>query len=357
MTLPAPGLDGERRDVLLVTEPGGHLLEMWVMRDVAGPGRRIWCTVDGADTRSLLRDEHVIFGHGPTTRSVTNLLRNLWTALTVLHRHHPRVVLCTGSGITVPFAWLGRAFGAYVIFVECGGRVDAPSLSCRLVAPVAHRTYVQWPELRNKVRRGRYRGRLPWESASPRSARRARRRVLVTTGTSRLFPFDRLVASSRGFADAVVTVQRGCSSLEPPVARVVDFLKFDDLRDEIRAADLVVTHAGIGSVLLALANGHRPIVMARRRALGESVDDHQVAFACRLRAAGVAVVVEDPAELVSALRDAESPRASSADDSAGARLLIELRNDVRAVLGGPLPTDQGEEQHQAQAERTRCATS
>ena len=64
--------------------------------------------------------------------------------------------------------------------------------------------------------------------------------------------------------------------------------------------------AGIGSVLLALAHGKRPIVMARRQALGENVDDHQVAFARRLHEAGLVQAVENAEELARAVSERTS---------------------------------------------------
>jgi beta-1,4-N-acetylglucosaminyltransferase len=153
---------------------------MWAMRDLAGADRRAWCTIDSPDVRSLLSEEHVTLAHGPTCRSARNLARNLLVAWRVVRRLRPRVILCTGSGIVVPFAWVGRLLGAHVIYVECGGRVDVPSLSCRMVSRVAHGTYVQWPELAAQVRRGRFHGRLPWEQA------RAAQRGDATGGWARV---------------------------------------------------------------------------------------------------------------------------------------------------------------------------
>jgi UDP-N-acetylglucosamine transferase subunit ALG13 len=242
------------------------------------------------------------------------------------------VILCTGSGIVVPFAWIGRLHGARVLYVECGGRVDVPSLSCRIVSRVAHRTYVQWPELAGQVRGGRFRGRLPWERMSGSADATVQSGTVITVGTSRKYAFDRLVAVSDVVrATGPVVVQRGASSLEPEGARVVDFMSFDELSAEMAAAAGVVTHAGIGSVLLALMHGHRPVVMPRQPALGEGVDDHQVHFARRLEAEGLAAVAEEPADVRDALalvRDDVKPAVNRADHG----LLAHLATDMRDAL-------------------------
>jgi UDP-N-acetylglucosamine transferase subunit ALG13 len=92
-----------------------------------------------------------------------------------------------------------------------------------------------------------------------------------------------------------------------------------------------VTHAGIGSVLLALAHGHRPIVMARRPELGEGVDDHQIRFARRLAAEGLAIVIDTPAAVVDAVRLAERSHRGATDSRGANALLAALERDVRGT--------------------------
>jgi UDP-N-acetylglucosamine:LPS N-acetylglucosamine transferase len=67
-------------------------------------------------------------------------------------------VVTTGAGFALPYAWLGRLLGARVVYVETVTRMESPSLSCRLVAPIAARVYVQWPELVGVVPGARYVG-------------------------------------------------------------------------------------------------------------------------------------------------------------------------------------------------------
>jgi hypothetical protein len=147
-------------DVLLVCSPGGHALQLHLLRPAWSGCKTAWVTLDAEDTRSLFQSESVSFAHGPTTRNVPNLLRNLRLAWKLLRELNPAVVVTTGAAIAVPFAWLGRLRGARVVYVESLTRIDKPSLSCRLIAPVADRIYVQWPELVPSVRRSRYAGRV-----------------------------------------------------------------------------------------------------------------------------------------------------------------------------------------------------
>jgi UDP-N-acetylglucosamine:LPS N-acetylglucosamine transferase len=163
------GRDGARPpasvDLLLVCSSGGHLLQLVALRDVWSEFDRVWVTFDKADARSLLRDESVVFAHGPTNRSfgllaARNTVRNILLAWRVHGRVRPRVVLTTGAGVAVPFAWVGRLRGSRVVYVESLTRIDAPSVSCRLIAPVADRVYGQWPDFARNVRKARFVGRV-----------------------------------------------------------------------------------------------------------------------------------------------------------------------------------------------------
>jgi UDP-N-acetylglucosamine:LPS N-acetylglucosamine transferase len=115
-------------------------------------------TFDKSDARALLRGERVFFAHGPTNRSIRNLLLNLVLAWRLLSRLRPSVIVTTGAGVGVPFVWIGRLRGATTIYIESFTRIEGPSLSCRLVLPVADRVFVQWPELERLLPGARFAG-------------------------------------------------------------------------------------------------------------------------------------------------------------------------------------------------------
>jgi UDP-N-acetylglucosamine transferase subunit ALG13 len=281
-----------RTDVLVVCSSGGHLFDAVAIAPAWRERTRAWVSFDKADVRSLLAGERLFVAHGPTNRNIPNLLRNLRLAWRVVAETRPRVVVTTGAGVAVPFAWVARLRGAKVVYVECAGRVDRPSLSGSMIAPVASHVLAQWPELARAWGRARYAGNsllAPRAGDPPPGSG-----VLVTVGTNEA-PFDRLLEAVSGLdlGGERVIVQHGASAVRPAGAECVDFLPYDELDDLTRRARAVVCHGGIGSVAVALAHGRRPIVVPRLRRHGEAVDDHQVPFARRLEAAGLATVVEE----------------------------------------------------------------
>jgi len=147
--------------------------------------------------------------------------------------------------------------------------------------------------------------------------------ILVTLGTQ-AFPFDRLL---RGLAavDEELVVQGGASTFRPEGATWFDYLEYPVLLEHVRRARVVVSHAGVGSVMTVVAEGKRPVVVPRLRAHGEAVDDHQLPFARRLAEAGLVVLVEDPAQLAGAVAETPSPPASLAGEAG-------IAADLRAYL-------------------------
>src|SRR4051812_17389504 len=100
--------------------------------------------------------------------------------------------------------------------------------------------------------------------------------IFVTVGSS-MIAFDRLLRAVDELAvDERLVVQHGASTIEPANAECVDVLSFESFVALVKDARVLVTHAGVGSILTALGEHKRPIVVPRRQMYGEAVDDHQV---------------------------------------------------------------------------------
>lgn len=139
--------------ILLVANPGGHLLQMQALHGAFEGLDRLWVTLPAADSTSLLAQEHVVYAHGPTNRDVGNLVRNFALAWRIVRDHDPDVILSTGAALAVPFFVVGHLRRKRLVYVESLTRVTHLSLSGRIVYPLADAFFVQW---RRKARRRRY---------------------------------------------------------------------------------------------------------------------------------------------------------------------------------------------------------
>lgn len=118
----------------------------------------------------------------------------------------------------------------------------------------------------------------------------------MSLGTE-LWPFDR--AADRMLTllpEADIVWQTGVTEVVRDGRRLDQWVPAKDLYRAFAESDVVVTHAGVGSVLSALNQGKVPVILPRRAEHREMVDDHQLEFAEMIDARGLAVSV-DPADL------------------------------------------------------------
>ncbi|MCA0438269.1 MAG: glycosyl transferase [Austwickia sp.] len=125
-------------------------------------------------------------------------------------------------------------------------------------------------------------------------------RIVVSLGTDH-HRFDRLVDWLDDWvgehqADVTVTLQHG-HSRPSKYADNLEIVARAQLLDAMRAADVVITQAGPGSMVDAHDSGHLPVVVPRSPVLREVVDDHQSVFADLMERLGDCVVARDSAAL------------------------------------------------------------
>jgi UDP-N-acetylglucosamine transferase subunit ALG13 len=156
--------------------------------------------------------------------------------------------------------------------------------------------------------------------------------IFVTVGTNEA-RFDRLLQAVAGLPlEEEILVQHGHSSpIGPAHAQLVEFLSFDDMVETVRRARAVVTHAGVGSIMVALANAKRPIVLPRRSSFGEAVDDHQLELGNRFAASGLVTLIDSGEALERAL--AQEPQTATVIP-ASSSLASDLRSFLEDAVAG-----------------------
>ena len=133
--------------VCLVGSSGGHLTHLYMLKPFWSTRERFWVTFDKEDARSLLKDEKMYPCYFPTNRSLKALIKNTKIAWKVLRKERPDLIISSGAAVSVPFFYLGKLFGAKLIYVEVFDRIDKPTMSGKMVYPIADKFIVQWPEL------------------------------------------------------------------------------------------------------------------------------------------------------------------------------------------------------------------
>lgn len=94
--------------------------------------------------------------------------------------------------------------------------------------------------------------------------------ILVTVGTSEM-QFNRMVlAAKKSSFSKQIVIQYGVNFLGNFDGLAFRFLSRNDMRHYINRSDLVVSHAGIGSILDCIVNKKKILLVERKINLGES---------------------------------------------------------------------------------------
>jgi len=142
-------------------------------------------------------------------------------------------------------------------------------------------------------------------------------------------PFTRLLDAVCALAERLpqpVFVQYGAASgFQCAACTGAAFLEMGEFAERVAAADLLILHAGAGSVLHAIRAGKTPVLVPRLSRLGEHVDDHQLEFARELEGTGKAVVAHDLAALAEAATLAMERQRSGSVSTGEPRLVGMMR--------------------------------
>lgn len=103
--------------------------------------------------------------------------------------------------------------------------------------------------------------------------------IFVTLGTQDK-PFARLIKAVEkqvelGNITDEVIVQSGCTDYKSDKLKIINYMKIDEFNSYLKQADVIITHAGVGTIIQALENNKKIIAAARKEEFGEHVSNHQ----------------------------------------------------------------------------------
>ena len=132
----------------------------------------------------------------------------------------------------------------------------------------------------------------------------------ATQGFHRLLnAVDRLAGEGLLKGDEVLIQAGKSAGFRSSRCKVVDFLAVERFVEAIREADLVICHAGAGTLFHIFQSGKVPVVMPRRKLYGEHVDDHQLELAEALAQEGRIIQAYEPQDLSDAVTEARARKA------------------------------------------------
>lgn len=301
--------------ICLVGSGGGHVRQLLDLEPFWRDRSYFFVTEDTALGRTLGEKhtvyfvDHVALGQaklGAPLRMLAGAVRSLFKSLKIVWREKPDLVITTGAGSCLFTVFWARLRGARIILIDSFARFDGPSAFARLAGPLAHIRIAQSAASAEK-----WPGALCFDPFERIDEPAPEKRPLLFATVGATLPFDRLVktvadAKASGAIGERVVLQVGEGGFQPRLddVEVHETLPFDRVLELLKEADIVVCHGGTGSLITALREGCRTIVLPRTFARGEHYDDHQVEIARAFAQRGLVSVVEDGPEFEEKLAEA-----------------------------------------------------
>jgi UDP-N-acetylglucosamine transferase subunit ALG13 len=111
-------------------------------------------------------------------------------------------------------------------------------------------------------------------------------KIFVTVGST--YPLDRLIKEldliceskkykkSTKYKTHKIFAQIGESKYKPKNIEFTKFLSYEEMQSKIKWANLIISHAGAGSIIDLLTSGKKFILFPRLKEYGEAIDNHQL---------------------------------------------------------------------------------
>ena len=283
--------------LLLAASTGGHLAQLVRIEDSIGQDAdSLWVTFDSAQSRSLLAGRRVLYIPYVKPRDWRGVVRAALVVGAAIRRERFDAAISTGAGLALAVFAVAKLRALRCIYIESVSRTDGPSLTGRIIEflRLAH-LYTQhesWSD-----HRWQFAGSVlaSYESYVDDELTERSAKIFVTLGTIKPFRFDAAVdavLALDGIDRDSIVWQLGVTTRDDLPGRVTDYLNAEQFENSAKSADIVVTHAGVGTILQLLSWGMYPVVLTRRSRRKEHIDDHQQYIAKLLQRHNLAKVVE-----------------------------------------------------------------
>lgn len=153
--------------------------------------------------------------------------------------------------------------------------------------------------------------------------------IFVTIGTQ--LPFDRLIRIIDNLApqlDEEIIAQVYKRSFTPKNIKTVEFFAPDEFNDPFNKARLIISHAGMGTILSAMQKDKPIIIFPRIAAMGEHRTEHQLATARRFKEMGIVNVAMNEEELTTMLLNGKQTTLQHIGNSASPSLIQSIEEFI-----------------------------
>ncbi len=138
--------------LLLISSIGGHLTQLLQLEPLFKEYQYHLVT-EKSDITAELKQKHptsyLAYGaRNYPLRYIFKFTYNIIKSLFIFLRERPDIVITTGVHTAVPMCYIAKLFRKKVIFIESFAKSSSPTLSGKMVYPIADLFVVQWESMK-----------------------------------------------------------------------------------------------------------------------------------------------------------------------------------------------------------------
>lgn len=150
------------KKVMFISSVGGHLTQLLELKKLFDNYDYILVTEKNDVTKDMNKKykmEYLVYGSREYMLSyIVKFSYNILKSFYLFLKYRPKVIVTTGTHTAVPMCYIGRLFGRKVIFIESYAKRTSPTLSGKLVYPIASTFIVQWEPMLKFYPKAKYFG-------------------------------------------------------------------------------------------------------------------------------------------------------------------------------------------------------
>lgn len=138
--------------VMFISSVGGHLTQMLQLKEMFNDYKYVLVTEKTEVTKNMkekYKMEYMI--HGSRQYWFSYIFKeafNVLKSICLFIKYRPQVVVTTGTHTAVPMCYIAWIFRKKVIFIESFAKRTSPTLSGKMVYPIATKFVIQWESLK-----------------------------------------------------------------------------------------------------------------------------------------------------------------------------------------------------------------
>ena len=134
--------------VMFISSVGGHLTQLLELKKIFNNYDYVLVTEKTDVTKEMknkYKMAYLVYGSREYLFSyIFKFSYNILKSFYLFIKYRPQVIVTTGAHTAVPMCYIARLFRRKVIFIESYAKRTSPTLSGRLVYPIATTFVVQW---------------------------------------------------------------------------------------------------------------------------------------------------------------------------------------------------------------------